>query len=138
MSTGSAGSPVSRPPSTLGWRVASRTIGLTRPLAGHRAFPLWGVVRHRGRRSGRELSVPVVVRPVPGGVVVPLPWGPKTNWVRNVLAAGECTILWKGTERRLGRPKVIDGATAQAAFGGFQRAVMARLGLETCLSLRFL
>src|SRR4051794_30362413 len=44
-------------------------------IAGMRFFPLYGVIEHRGRRSGRIFHTPVVVRPLADGFVVPMPWG---------------------------------------------------------------
>jgi hypothetical protein len=48
-------------------------------FAGTRFFPLYGVIEHRGRRSGRIFHTPVVVRPVADGFVVPMPWGERTD-----------------------------------------------------------
>src|SRR5689334_14552823 len=67
-------------------------------LAGTRALPLYGVLQHRGRRSGKPFRTPVVVRPSSDGFVVPMPWGERTDWYRNVRAAGQCVIRWKGRD----------------------------------------
>ena len=56
-------------------------------LAGTRLLPLWGVLEHRGRRTGTAFRTPVVVRPVADGFLVPMPWGERTDWYRNVCAA---------------------------------------------------
>jgi hypothetical protein len=48
-------------------------------LAGRRHFYA-AVLRHRGRRSGREYKTPVVAVPVAGDAfVVPLPYGEKVD-----------------------------------------------------------
>jgi hypothetical protein len=86
---------------------------VTRVLAGRRFFPLWAVVRHTGRKTGRELSVPVAVRATADVFVVTLPWGPGTNWVRNVIAAGGCVVRWKGADHRVTRPELIGPAQAR-------------------------
>jgi deazaflavin-dependent oxidoreductase (nitroreductase family) len=88
-------------PAGRSWRLAPLTAPIARRLAGRRFFPLWAVVHHRGRRTGRELSVPVAVQATPDAFVVVLPWGPGTNWARNVLAAGGCVVRWKGQDRRV-------------------------------------
>jgi deazaflavin-dependent oxidoreductase (nitroreductase family) len=100
---------------------------MARALAGRRFFPLWAVVHHRGRRSGRELSVPVAVRATGDAFVVVLPWGAGTNWARNVLAAGGCVVRWKGADHRVVEPEVIDAAQARAYFGRVTWAVVERL-----------
>jgi deazaflavin-dependent oxidoreductase (nitroreductase family) len=104
-------------------------------FAGTRLMPLYGVIAHRGRRSGRIFRTPVVVRPAGDGFIVPMPWGESTDWYRNVRAAGGCDIRWKGRDYPLGRPEVIDAAAAQAEFGAFERAMMTRFGIDRCLRL---
>src|SRR5438045_4951026 len=99
-------------------------------LAGTRLFPLYGVIVHRGRRSGKLFRTPVVVRPTSDGFIVPMPWGERTDWYRNVRAAGECVIRWRGRDYPLVQPEVIDSATAKAAFGAVERALLSRLGID--------
>ena len=105
-------------------------------FAGTRYFPLYGVVEHRGRRSGRSFHTPVVVRPVADGFVVPMPWGERTDWYRNVRASGGCAILWKGRYHQVDRPETVDTRTVMSAFNSFERAIMSRLGITQCLRLR--
>jgi deazaflavin-dependent oxidoreductase (nitroreductase family) len=118
-------------------RRAARLVNpLIARVAGTRLLPFYGLLKHRGRRSGRAFSTPVVVRPTPDGFVVPMPWGEGTDWYRNVRAAGGCTIRWKGRDYPLEQPEVIDASEATAAFGAVVRAVMRRFGIELCLRLR--
>src|ERR671936_2777445 len=105
-------------------------------LAGTRFLPLYGVIEHRGRRSGQTFRTPVVVRPTSDGFIVPMPWGERTDWYRNVKAAGECVIRWKGRDYPMVQPEVIDAAAAATAFGAFERVFISRLGIEHCLRLR--
>jgi deazaflavin-dependent oxidoreductase (nitroreductase family) len=107
------------------------------PFAGTRLVPLYGVMTHYGRRSGKAYRTPVVVRPTGDGFIVPMPWGLGTDWFRNVSAAGECRIRWKGRDYDLVQPEVIDSATAATAFSDFNRAAMDRFGIKQCLRLRF-
>ena len=51
-------------------------------------MPGFGVVVHRGRRSGRLYQTPVNVFVIEDGYVLALTYGPDTDWVKNVLAAG--------------------------------------------------
>ena len=104
-------------------------------FAGTSIFPLYGVLEHRGRRSGTLFHTPVVVRPTHDGFVVPMPWGETTDWYRNVRAAGECRMRWKGRDYLLDRPEVLDTATARDEFSGFQRMAMKRLGIARSLRL---
>src|SRR5215211_8019450 len=97
-------------------------------LAGTRFLSLYGVIEHRGRRSGKVYRTPVVVRPTSDGFIVPMPWGERTDWYRNVRAAGECIIRWKGRDYSVVRPEVLgagDPARARAGFNAFERKAMA-------------
>jgi deazaflavin-dependent oxidoreductase (nitroreductase family) len=105
------------PPRSGSWRLARATAPLSRVAAGRRLFPIWAVVHHRGRRTGRELAVPVAVMHTPDAFVVVLPWGPGTNWVRNVLAAGSATVTWTGRDHAVDAPRVLDRAGARPYFG---------------------
>jgi deazaflavin-dependent oxidoreductase (nitroreductase family) len=104
-------------------------------LAGTRLLPLYGVLQHRGRRSGKAFRTPVVVRRIEDGFIVPMPWGEGTDWYRNVRAAGECVIRWKGRDYPLAQPEVLDATAAQAAFSASQRAALVRFGINHVLRL---
>jgi deazaflavin-dependent oxidoreductase (nitroreductase family) len=106
-------------------------------VAGTRLMPLYGVIEHHGRRSGKTYHTPVVVRPTSEGFIVPMPWGESTDWYRNVCAAGQCVIRWKGRDYPLEQPELItDPAAVRAGFGAFERAAMTRFGINQCLRLR--
>src|SRR5919197_817662 len=105
-------------------------------LAGTRLLPLYGVIEHHGRRSGKVYHTPVVVRPTGDGFMVPMPWGERTDWYRNVRAAGECVLRWKGRDYDMALPELIDDpASARASFGSFEWAMMRVLGIEQWLRL---
>jgi deazaflavin-dependent oxidoreductase (nitroreductase family) len=75
-----------------------------RPLVRH--LPGFGVVHHVGRRSGRPFETPVNLFPVSGGFVIALTYGSHTDWVRNVVAAGECGIETRGLLVHCADPEV--------------------------------
>jgi deazaflavin-dependent oxidoreductase (nitroreductase family) len=77
---------------------------IMRTFAGR--VPGFAIVVHRGRRTGREYYTPVNAFRSPGGFVIALTYGPDRDWVRNVLAAGGCTLKWQGRRRRLDHPTV--------------------------------
>lgn len=82
------------------------------PLA--RVLPHFGVVIHRGRRSGRVYRTPVNIFRHRGGLLVALTYGPESDWVRNVLAAGGCTIETGGHKLRLRNPRLLHDPTHRA------------------------
>jgi len=125
-------------------RSHSRFLSLTRlfnrlvlPLAGTRLMPLYGVIAHRGRRSGKMFYTPVVVRPTPEGFVVPMPWGEGTDWCRNIRAAGGCVIRWKGRDYAMVEPSVVNVSDVGAAFNAMQRRGLQRFGIRQCLLMRY-
>src|ERR1043165_845441 len=83
---------------------------LTLTFAGRHLF---AVVHQVGRRSGRAYTTPVVAWPLPDGFIMPLPYGADTDWCRNVLAAGQGTLQWRGLTYNVSRPEVLGAATAQ-------------------------
>jgi deazaflavin-dependent oxidoreductase (nitroreductase family) len=74
------------------------------PLA--RVLPGFGVVIHRGRRSGREYRTPVGVFRTPDGYAVALFYG-VGDWARNVLAAGGCDLEIRRRVVRLVDPRLV-------------------------------
>jgi deazaflavin-dependent oxidoreductase (nitroreductase family) len=102
----------------------------TRPVSGKRWLPLYGVLHHVGRKSGREYHSPVVVRSTPTATYVPLPFGERTDWYRNALVAGGVRTTWKGAELWLSDPQVIDRADASDGFNGVMRGLMRLAGIE--------
>jgi len=97
--------------------IARVTAPLARPLAGRRLIRLWAVLDHRGRTSGRAYSIPVAIARVSDGFVVPVPFGERTQWVKNVLAAGGCRVRWAGRDYALVSPEMVGRESGVAAFG---------------------
>jgi deazaflavin-dependent oxidoreductase (nitroreductase family) len=65
------------------------------------------VLIHVGRSTGRTYRTPLDAHPVPDGYVfIPL-YGPRTDWVRNVLAAGSARLSIGGVEVGLVSPRMV-------------------------------
>lgn len=103
-------------------------------FAGRRASP-FGVIKHRGRRSGREYATPLALRPTASGFVVPLAWGAGTDWARNLVAAGGGVVRWHGADYPVVSPRFIHAADALSAFSPLSRAVLRLSGLDDFLRL---
>lgn len=111
-------------------RVATnRVTGL---FAGH--LPGFGIVVHRGRRSGRRYHTPVNVFGVPGGYLVALTYGPGSDWVRNVVAAGGCELEVRGHRVRLTDPRIVHDESRREVPAGV-RTVLGLLGVTDFLRL---
>jgi len=118
-------------------RVGTRLLNpLTLSLAGSRRLPMLAVIHHRGRSSGRSYATPLGARLIVDGFVIPLTFGERTDWFRNVRAAGECVIWWKGADYPVIKPEVVDWATARSAFYPVERIVMPLIGIEQFVRLR--
>jgi hypothetical protein len=63
-------------------------------------------------------------------------FGPQSDWVQNVLAAGECEIDWKGSRYSLVDPEIIDWATARGAFSARERLLLRVVGMTSFIRLR--
>ncbi|WP_314503730.1 nitroreductase family deazaflavin-dependent oxidoreductase [uncultured Microbacterium sp.] len=98
-------------------------------LAGRRGFPLWALIHHRGRKSGTQYQTPVAIIPTidPNLVLIGLPWGPKTNWARNTVAAGIADLTWKGARQSVTSPRIIDPAAAAALARPLFRPIVNRM-----------
>jgi deazaflavin-dependent oxidoreductase (nitroreductase family) len=73
------------------------------PIAG--VLPWFGIVEHVGRRSGRQYRTPVNVFRRADRYVFALTYGPESEWVRNVMAAGRCTLVSRGRRFELVDPR---------------------------------
>lgn len=74
-------------------------------------MPGLGLVVHRGRRSGRTYQTPVNVFAAGDGYVFALTYGPETDWVKNIVAAGGCELRTRGRVIRLTAPRVFHDET---------------------------
>jgi deazaflavin-dependent oxidoreductase (nitroreductase family) len=83
-------------------RVTNRVLG---PLAER--LPGFGVVLHRGRRSGRTYRTPVNVFRRGDRYVIALAYGADSQWVRNVLAAGAVDVEIRGRRVHLTAPQLV-------------------------------
>ena len=124
--------------------LAGRIFGLFTPIlnrlvtriAGRRYVPLYVLLRHSGRRSGRAYATPVVGMRVPGGFAIPMAFGEGADWYRNIIALGGATIRQHGSEHQLREPAPIDPDSATSPFPGWQRPVFRALGIRRFLFLK--
>jgi deazaflavin-dependent oxidoreductase (nitroreductase family) len=97
-------------------RVLDATLNrLTRRLARAGRGP-FSLVIHVGRKSGREYQTPLILAKVPEGFIAELTYGEKVDWLRNVEAAGECTVVHQGEHHRITAIDPCDARRGRAAF----------------------
>jgi deazaflavin-dependent oxidoreductase (nitroreductase family) len=102
-------SPGREPGHTRAWRmrhVATRYIDpLLLPLA--RKLPAFGVLTHVGRKTGRIYHTPINLFRQGDEYLFFLTYGSEVQWVRNVIAAGSCSVETRGRVVELVRPELI-------------------------------
>src|SRR6266568_8641175 len=74
------------------------------------------VISHVGRRSGRVYRTPVVSAAHDDSFLIALPYGERTDWLKNVLAKGSATLVTGGKTYQVDRPEVIPMAEATSYF----------------------
>jgi hypothetical protein len=70
------------------------------------------------------------------GFVIPLTFGDRADWFRNVQAVGACVIRWRGVDYPVIEPEVVDWETARSAFYPVERVLMPLIGIEQFVRVR--
>lgn len=79
----------------------------------------------------------MIAVPSVDGFVVALPYRPRTDWVRNVIAAGSATVDHEGQAVRVDRPELLAGAEADALLLRTGRRTRRLYGVTDVLRLRW-
>jgi deazaflavin-dependent oxidoreductase (nitroreductase family) len=97
----------------LGRRVARFNLRVTNRVTSPFAdrLPGFAIVVHTGRRSGQERRTPVNAFRHGREWVIALTYGADAQWVRNVLAAGGCTLLSRGRTFAVTDPRIVHDAS---------------------------
>jgi deazaflavin-dependent oxidoreductase (nitroreductase family) len=107
---------------------------ILRPVAGR--LTGFGIVIHRGRKTGRIYETPVNVFRRGDNYLFFLTYGSDVQWVKNVLAARMCTLRTRGRDVRLVEPELIADPELRLA-PPFVRFVERRLaGVTEVLRMR--
>jgi deazaflavin-dependent oxidoreductase (nitroreductase family) len=70
----------------------------------------FAIVTHRGRVSGRVYATPVWAFGTQDDLVIALLYGARSDWVRNVVAAGHAQVKRSGTTREYTQPRLLGHA----------------------------
>jgi deazaflavin-dependent oxidoreductase (nitroreductase family) len=96
--------------------------------------PGFGLVIHQGRRSGQTYRTPVNVFTTDSAVRIALTYGADSQWVKNVLAAGGCTLRSRGRDIALTAPRVVRDPARTGIRPG-ERQILGLLGVDEFLDL---
>jgi deazaflavin-dependent oxidoreductase (nitroreductase family) len=94
------------------------------------------VIRHRGRKTGKEYETPIVPFPVDDAFLISLPYGPDTDWCKNVLVAGEATLVTEGETYAVTQPEVVATADVQHLFPANEQRTHRMFRVEHCLKVQ--
>ena len=107
---------------------------LVRTFAG-RVAPL-AIVQHRGRSSGRAYQTPVLAFAGEREVIIVLFYGSNRDWVKNVQAAGGCTIFQRGKRIPLSHPVIVDSKEGLPRLPALLRPIPRLARVTSYLRLR--
>lgn len=94
------------------------------------------VIRHQGRISGRSYETPIVPFTTEDGFLVSLPYGPDTDWVKNVQAHGSAVLVTDGRTLTVDCPEVVATDLVADLFPPSERRTHRLFGVDECLRLR--
>ncbi|HEX3647160.1 MAG TPA: nitroreductase family deazaflavin-dependent oxidoreductase [Pseudonocardiaceae bacterium] len=97
-------------------------------------LPGFALIVHTGRKSGKTYRTPVNMFRTDTGYRIALTYGPESDWVRNVLAAGGCDAVVRGTVIHLTGP-VIRHDPKRGGMPAVARPVLAAVGVSDFLDL---
>ena len=111
-------------------------------LAGRRHFRMAAQIRHIGRRSGRSYVTPAGARLRGEVIMIPLTFGNRSDWSRNVAVAGACSIRLDGRDYQASQPEFLDrdqaGELIGPMFSPLERASFRLLGIRQFMLLHVL
>lgn len=113
---------------------------LVATLAGRRHFSMAAQIQHVGRRTGKPYVTSVGARVRDGIVLIPLTFGTRSDWARNVYAAGECTVRINGADYHAVAPQFITFGQAapmlRPRFRAAERSFFKLLGIQQFMRLQ--
>ncbi|HEX6548059.1 MAG TPA: nitroreductase/quinone reductase family protein [Candidatus Dormibacteraeota bacterium] len=95
-----------------------------------RFIPVYVVLEHRGRRSGRIYRSPLAGVRTANGFVIPIAFGEGSHWVRNVIQAGGGKLEWRGRRFEIAEPEVISWDEGKGALTALERRLAPVFGVS--------
>ena len=94
------------------------------------------VIQHVGRTSGRPYETPVQAVLTDDGFVIALPYGPNTDWLKNVVSSGSATIVHEGSTYQVDRPELVPMSVAATRFSAKDQRTHRLFRVEHALLVR--
>ena len=111
---------------------------VTRPLAlrsAGKAGSNTSIVRHVGRRSGKAYETPIVAVGHEEDIFIALPYGDRTDWLKNVLASGSAEVVIQGEGFPVDHPEIVAMKEATGYFRSKEQRLHRRFRVESALRL---
>ncbi|MFN0072653.1 MAG: hypothetical protein ACKVVP_14310 [Chloroflexota bacterium] len=108
---------------------------VVRRFAGRAPGPLV-LLWHRGRKSGRIYAVPLVAWRTSSAWIIPLTYGTRAEWVKNVLASGAARLRHCGQRYGLASPVIIDDLEALPQWPIIMRLIIRQVGIKRFMVLQ--
>lgn len=128
-----------RSKSPLVLNTVRRNLRATRPLAlksSGTPGAYASIVRHVGRATGRGYETPVQAVATDDGFVIALPYGPNTDWLKNVVVAGSATVVYDGNTHQVDRPEIVPMSAAAPLFSPKDQRTHRLFRVDQCLMVR--
>lgn len=94
------------------------------------------VIRHMGRASGNPYETPVGVIDTGDDILITLPYGTTSDWLKNVKAEGSAEMVHEGQTFRVEHPEIVAAADVAAHHSRRERLVQRLYGVDLVLRLR--
>ncbi|HUP16202.1 MAG TPA: nitroreductase family deazaflavin-dependent oxidoreductase [Acidimicrobiia bacterium] len=118
--------------------VASFNRFVTNPLGRLVAgwAPGFAIIRHRGRKTGKTYSTPINIFKVEDRFVIALTYGSNADWLKNVFAAGGCTIKNRNKEIDLVGPTLVATSAGMSIMPLPVRVILRAANVTEFVELR--
>jgi deazaflavin-dependent oxidoreductase (nitroreductase family) len=97
--------------------------------------PMFGILEHVGRKSGKTYRTPLTVFSTEDGLAILLTYGPNRDWLKNLEAAGGGRMKRYGKTFDVRDPRVMPKGQAAQSVTGLLRALFARLPFDNAVLL---
>lgn len=93
----------------------------------------YGLLRHVGRSSGTPYETPLGIERSEDGFVIAIVYGERTQWVKNVLAAGSAEVVLEGQTYPVDRPEIVPIEVANAYIPERDQRMSSLFGVTEAL-----
>ena len=97
---------------------------------------LYALIEHKGRKTGKAYSTPVLAGLHEGYFFTPLPYGADTDWFLNIMAAGGGKLHYQRQVYLVSHPQLLELDEPPECFSPNNRKALKRAGVRQYLRLQ--